>query len=232
MVIDIHDDCILRGIDNVNNMNRTRHNIMKHFLLSLLIFIAPTIYSQNLQSIESYYTLCNAIGQESELKTQSMVVLLNGRLVEDNLNGPYGYIFFDNEDGEEDSILFFNKCNQMVIQKGEYSRMTDCLKKNNLLDGGETEQFKHLIRVRFFLFDLVGEKYKSYTASFPVTWFLNCQESLFFNTNIRITSLSGNNYLVSISTFGRYWSFHIEGDNQKRIKKLLTRKHKELYGQF
>lgn len=204
---------------------------MKHGFLSLFLVIASVIHSQEINGIESYFTLCNSIGHESEIITHNSVFLLNGKLVEDNINGLYGYVYFD-ENEKEDSLFFFNKCNKMVFQKEKYRYLIEYLKNNNMWNETETEQFKRLIKVRFFCYDYLVGKYNSYIATFPVSWFLNCQESYFFNTNIRITSLPGNNYLISISTFGRYWSFHIEGNRPKSIKKKLIKKHKKLYGQF
>lgn len=205
---------------------------MKYKILLLFLFFAPYLYSQSLDCIEDYYSLCNSNKLESELILQNSVFMLNGRLVEDINNGPFGYFYFYNKNGEEDSILFFNRCNYMVFQKNEHSYFVECLKSNGMFEGGETEQFKHLIKLRFFCYDNKLEKYFTYTALFPISWMINYNELSFFCTTVRITSLKHDNYLMSISTYGRYWDFHIVSKNNKSIKRKLVRKHKKTYGQF
>ncbi len=205
---------------------------MKHTIFFIFIFVTSSIHSQNIDRIEDYYALCNSIKSETEIKLQNSIFVLNGKLVEDIINGPYGYLYFQNKNDEEDSLMFFHRCNYMVFQKNKYMYMIDCLRKNGFFTGGESDQFNQLIKMRFFIYDNNAGKYYTYSALFPVSWTINHNEQLFFNTSIRITSLTEDNYMMSISTYGRYWSFNIEGNNTKKIKRKLIKKHKKLYGHF
>ena len=205
---------------------------MKYIFFLIFFVFSLSIHSQNMERIEDYYALCNSTRPETELKLQNSIFILDGNLIEDIINGPYGYIYFQNENNREDSLIFYNRCNFMVFQKNNYMHMIDCLKKHGLFTGGESDQFNKLVKLRFFFYDNIAEKYFAYTASFPVSWIINYNEQLFFNTTIRITTLTIADYMMSVSTYGRYWSFHIESYNTNKIKRKLIKKHKKIYGQF
>ncbi|MBP5411829.1 MAG: hypothetical protein J6Y47_01085 [Bacteroidales bacterium] len=202
-------------------------NIKVKLFIITIISVFTNVHSQGINSLWDYNSIRNNIIHDS-IVTYTNIILFNGKLTTDETNGIYGYIYYENRLGSIDSSFLINTGNQIVFHSYTYNNMIKELVGSNPFP----KKQQTFIKVKLYIYDNHEGIYHSYIAEFPSHWFLNIDNSPFFNTILRISSISNSDYIISISTFGYYRSIHIDSKNKSRVKKKLLKIHKKYYGIF
>ena len=193
-----------------------------------------TGYPQKFDAIWDYNAYWNSIRLDCDsMKHQGCILLLNGKLVY-SAQAPYGYVYFNDRNGNEDSAFFIVWNDVMYINKDLYKKMMESFYKNQTC-----ETYKYEIgpcdtaKIRLSIYDFIEEKYYDYVGKFPKQYLFPEREFFDFRIVFKITTDKKNkNYIMSLIPHNRYRYYHIDGPNKGWRKTRLLKKHLKYYGYY
>ena len=203
--------------------------MIRYFYIATVVLLQNTMLTAQITTtIEEYNELYNQYSSCLEKRTVVAPWLCNGTIV---IKGT-GFVVLKTP--EKDTIPFLYHKGRMVFNLEHY----DKLKVYENVTSHE-DCIRYATAKDIFLSMSVFEEncdsiiINQYCATFPIHWILCCYEDYNLASRIlRITSDCKGNYLVSLDTYGRYFSYTITQKNkEKQIKRRLRKKHKKMYGQ-